>query len=152
MVILLPPLRERREDIVTLAEHFMNENKDFEGQDGQVRKLARESADVLTSYKWPGNIRELKNIIERAMILAGPDEIRPEHLQITGASESQAREAQAPGYSTDMSLEDIEKSHIKNVLEKTNGNITHASKVLGISRYTLREKLKKYGLREPEDA
>jgi DNA-binding protein Fis len=51
----------------------------------------------------------------------------------------------------DMSLEELEKAHIKNVLEKTGGNITHASKVLGISRYTLREKLKKYGLREPEN-
>jgi DNA-binding NtrC family response regulator len=115
-------------------------------------KLSKESSLSLTNYDWPGNIRELKNIIERAMILAGTDEIKPEHLQISAAPvQAPAKEACPPGYSMDMSLEDLEKAHIKNVLEKTGGNITHASKVLGISRYTLREKLKKYGLREAED-
>jgi DNA-binding NtrC family response regulator len=153
MVIGLPPLRERREDIVLLAEHFMRENIQLEGQEGQIRKLTPETAAVLSEYNWPGNIRELKNVIERAMILAGPEEIMPEHLNITGAPE-QAPAAQpgAPQYSMDMSLEELEKAHIKNVLEKTGGNITHASKVLGISRYTLREKLKKYGLREAENS
>ncbi|MCC6502545.1 MAG: sigma-54-dependent Fis family transcriptional regulator [Deltaproteobacteria bacterium] len=153
MAINLPPLRERREDIVALAEHFINENKDFEGEEGQVKKLCKESASALENYGWPGNIRELKNIIERAMILAGPDEIRSEHLQISAApSVAPSKEEGPPGYSMDMSLDDLEKAHIRNVLEKTGGNITHASKVLGISRYTLREKLKKYGLREAEDA
>ncbi|CAG1064496.1 Transcriptional regulatory protein ZraR [uncultured bacterium] len=153
MVIGLPPLRERKEDIVLLAEHFMDENAPLEGQEGQIRKLTPETAAVLSEYNWPGNIRELKNVIERAMILAGPDEIRPEHLHITGGQEpAPAARPGAPQYSMDMSLEELEKAHIKNVLEKTGGNITHASKVLGISRYTLREKLKKYGLREAENA
>ena len=153
MVISLPALRERREDIALLAGHFMNENKDFGGQEGQGRKLTHESAALLAGYNWPGNIRELKNVIERAMILAGPGDIRPEHLQLTAAvlEPAPAPRAFVPGYSMDMSLEELEKAHIKNVLEKTGGNITHASKVLGISRYTLREKLKKYGLREAEN-
>jgi len=151
MVINLPPLRERREDIAGLAEHFMNENAPAGGE-GLVRKLSAESAAVLTSYGWPGNIRELKNVIERAMILAGPDDVRPEHLQITPSGPAPAASVvAAPQYSMDMSLEELEKAHIKNVLEKTGGNITHASKVLGISRFTLREKLKKYGLRESEN-
>jgi len=153
MVISLPALRERREDIAPLAEHFMNENSQLEGKEGEVKKLTPESAAILAGYNWPGNIRELKNVIERAMILAGLGDIRPEHLQLTGAAApAPAPQAFAPGYSMDMSLEELEKAHIRNVLEKTNGNITHASKVLGISRYTLREKLKKYGLREAENA
>jgi DNA-binding NtrC family response regulator len=153
MVIGLPPLRERKEDIVLLAEHFMNENAPVEGQEGQIRKLTPETAAVLSAYNWPGNIRELKNVIERAMILAGPEEIRPEHLHITGVQQPEpAAQPGAPQYSMDMSLEELEKAHIRNVLEKTGGNITHASKVLGISRYTLREKLKKYGLREAENS
>lgn len=152
MVISLPALRERREDIAPLAEHFMNENRALEGGEGAGRRLTPESAAVLSGYSWPGNIRELKNVIERAMIMAGPGDIRPEHLQLTSAAEpAPAAQAFAPGYSMDMSLEELEKAHIKNVLEKTGGNITHASKVLGISRYTLREKLKKYGLREAEN-
>lgn len=152
MVISLPALRERREDIVPLAEHFMNENRALEGGEGAGRTLTPESAALLAGYNWPGNIRELKNVIERAMIMAGPGDIRPEHLQLTAAAaEAPSFPAAAPpGYSTDMSLEELEKAHIRNVLEKTGGNITHASKVLGISRYTLREKLKKYGLRETE--
>jgi transcriptional regulator with PAS, ATPase and Fis domain len=152
MVISLPALRERREDIAPLAEHFMNENRALEGGEGAQKKLTLESAAVLAGYNWPGNIRELKNVIERAMIMAGPGDIRPEHLQLCGAAAPvPAAQALAPGYSMDMSLEELEKAHIKNVLEKTGGNITHASKVLGISRYTLREKLKKYGLREAEN-
>ena len=152
MAISLPALRERREDIAPLAEHFMSENIQLEGQGGAVKKLTPESAAMLAGYNWPGNIRELKNVIERAMIMAGSGDIRPEHLQLSGAPEpAPALDAPVPGYSMDMSLEQLEKAHIKNVLDKTGGNITHASKVLGISRYTLREKLKKYGLRETEN-
>jgi len=152
MVINLPPLRERKEDVVALAEHFMKENADLDGTPGQARELGAQSRAALTGYGWPGNIRELKNIIERAMILAGGGEIMPEHLQIPVGEEARApeKEALSPGYAPDMSLEEIEKAHIRNVLEKTGGNITHASKVLGISRYTLREKLKKYGLRDSD--
>lgn len=145
MVISLPALRERREDILPLAEHFMSENRDADGAGG---RLSARSVRMLEGYRWPGNIRELKNVIERAMILAGPDEIGPEHLQLASPEPAPSPALDAPGYSAEMSLEELEKAHMKNVLEKTGGNITHASRILGISRYTLREKMKKYGLRD----
>lgn len=148
MVISLPPLRERKEDILTLADHFIKEN--IQTHSKAVKTLSPESRETLANYRWPGNIRELKNVIERAMILTASDEISPEDLQI---EDDRTRKVQqdapmpTPGYSNEMSLEELEAAHIKNVLEKTDGNITHASRVLGIARLTLREKIKKYGLR-----
>ncbi|HBG47101.1 MAG TPA: hypothetical protein DDW94_08955 [Deltaproteobacteria bacterium] len=151
MVIELPPLRERKEDILPIARYFMKENgSSLDG--GGPGLLAPGSIDILLDHDWPGNIRELKNIIERARILAGPDDIRPAHIHLDGASQTQRLHApgpvHAPEYPADISLEELEKAHIKRVLEKTEGNITHAARILGISRLTLREKAKKYALKE----
>ncbi|MBI5827917.1 MAG: sigma-54-dependent Fis family transcriptional regulator [Deltaproteobacteria bacterium] len=142
MVIDIPPLRERKEDILPLAESFIREDNEAFGKN--VKGLSPASIERLLGYSWPGNVRELKNVIERAMILTESEEIRPEHLSIEPSSKALATEAvRAHPYPEDMTLEEMEAAHIMKVLEKVKGNKTHASRVLGISRLTLREKLKK---------
>ena len=150
MVVELPALRDRKEDILPIARHFLRDGAEAMGSSGP-KSLDQGAIDALLNYDWPGNIRELKNVIERAVILAGQGaEGWAEHLQISTAPSVQSTERMVPiaGYSTEMSLEELERAHIRNVLEKTGGNITHASRILGVSRLTLREKAKKYGLKE----
>src|SRR3990172_6969924 len=150
MVVELPALRDRKEDILPIARHFLRDGAEAMGSSGP-KSLDQGAIDALLNYDWPGNIRELKNVIERAVILAGQGaEVWAEHLQISTAPSVQSTERMVPiaGYSTEMSLEELERAHIRNVLEKTGGNITHASRILGVSRLTLREKAKKYGLKE----
>ncbi len=143
MGVSLPPLRERKEDILPIARHFLGEN----GPGGRQKGFKGGAIELLLVYDWPGNVREVKNVIERALILAGPDDIGPEHLKISAPA---PHHTEAPplveGYSSNMTLEEIEKAHIRTVLKSAGWNITHASKTLGISRFTLREKAKKYGL------
>ena len=147
MVINIPSLRERKDDIMPLAEHFMEENE--KNLKKGVKGLSAEAKDILLKYPWPGNVRELKNVIERAMILANSDMIQPDNLPqelLEGAGSFYIQTKASPD---NMTLEEIERAHILNVFEKVKGNKTHASKILGISRLTLREKLRKYGI-EPQ--
>ena len=145
MVIDVPPLRERREDIIPIAEYFLRTN----GAGLRHRfRLSPECRRILLGYHWPGNVRELKNIIERAMILSDSGEILPEHLPselVDGSSSAMSTQTMSFG---SISLEELEKNHILNIMKQVRGNKTRASKILGISRLTLREKLKKYGLSE----
>jgi len=144
MVIEMPPLRERREDILPLGSLFIAENNGELGKN--VTGISEEAREYLLNYRWPGNVRELKNIIERAMILSNGNEILPDHLPI------ELRRSQKDGVGdraadvADLSLEAAEKKHIQNVLTMMDGNKSRASRMLGISRSTLREKLKKYSI------
>jgi len=145
MVIDLPPLRERMEDIIPLAEHFIHVHNKHLRKD--VSGLSEECNNKLLKYSWPGNVRELKNILERAVILASSGEILPEHLPHELLSQA-AKEDSSAGSSFDISstIEEVERCHILKVIEQTKGNKSLAAKHLGICRLTLREKLKKYGI------
>jgi len=139
MFITLPPLRERMEDVTTIAEHFLHVDNRALGKD--VKGFSQESRNILTKYRWPGNIRELRNVIERAVILAkSGGMVLPEHLSLEAP--------RMPGVSagTAQTLEDIEKEHILLIIQKLGGNKSRAAEYLGISRLTLREKLKRYGI------
>ncbi len=138
--IHIPPLRERREDIIPLAEHFLKVfsremHKPIEG-------FSREAKQLLLSYDWPGNVRELQNAVERAVVLTRYNFIMPEDLPIARTSDSDRVQS--------LRLEDVERAHIKKVLEMTEYNISRAAELLGIHRNTLREKMKRYGLVRPE--
>ena len=133
----LPPLRERREDILLLARHFLE--KFARENQKRLSGLSREVNDFLLKYQWPGNVRELENTIERAVILAKGRYINIDSL-LQRASTS--GESILPG----TSLKEVEKSHIMGVLNQTSGNYTEAAHVLGISRATLYHKVKAYGL------
>ena len=137
--IAIPPLRERREDILPLARHFLAEaNATFHKA---IKRLAPEAETLLLGYGWPGNIRELKNLIERLVILSSTDTIEPAHLplQFSGVTGVRLPEGAAAGAL--QTLEAVERAYIKKVLEHVGGNKSEAAKVLGITRQTLRKKL-----------
>jgi DNA-binding NtrC family response regulator len=145
MVIEMPPLKERAEDILLLANLFIEENNKELGKN--VTGISEAAREYLLNYQWPGNVRELKNIIERALILSNGNEILPDHLPIElRKSQMTSSGDQASDKTEDLALETIEKKHIKDVLMMMDGNKSRAARMLGISRSTLREKLKKYSI------
>ncbi|PYU24006.1 MAG: hypothetical protein DMG30_09755 [Acidobacteria bacterium] len=138
LAIHVPALRERRADILPLAEHMLARLATVHGRDGAVLNDAARQA--LENYNWPGNIRELKNAIERAIIFGKGTTLLPEDLP------ESIRTADAGAVAGMRSLEDIEREAIQKTLEGTHYKITRAAEILGISRKTLLDKRKKYGL------
>jgi transcriptional regulator with GAF, ATPase, and Fis domain len=144
----LPPLRERGDDILLLANHFVRELGPRIG--GGEPGLSREAQDLLRAYRWPGNIRELANAIERALILADGGLITAAHLGLGGAGEQQLEGAsgQAAGNGKDAapeSLATLEQRAILAALDYTRGNKTQAAALLGITRTQLHTRLKRFG-------
>ena len=142
--IEVPPLRERKEDIGVLARKFLRE---FEsGSNPPV--LSQAAQAILLNYPWPGNIRQLRNVMERAAILAVSNGIiLPIHLSRLIHSEEKKAERQLPdGGGEEMSLEEMERLHIHRVLCSHHGNVMTSARCLGISRATLYRKIKKYAL------
>jgi len=141
MPVKLPPLRERPDDVMPLAETFLNEfNQNF-GKG--VEAISPEAESMLAYYSWPGNIRELKNVIERAVLLCEGREVTPAHLP---DNLKQKNKQAAPPAGGQWSLEEMEKEHIRNALYHLNHNHSQVARVLGIHRSTLIKKIKKYGL------
>ncbi len=141
----LPPLRERREDIPVLAKHFLRK---FAAQNRKnLRGLHPAAIKSLTEYDWPGNIRELENTMERAVILCLGEQITPAELPAHFPA-AQAPEADGPqtGISQGMSLKDMERELIRATLKEAGGNKTQTAKSLGITRQTLLNKIKEYHL------
>jgi DNA-binding NtrC family response regulator len=147
--VSLPALRERKEDILPLAEHFVRlYNTKFKRD---IQGISHPAGALLLSHAWPGNVRELRNVVERAMVLEDADRIQTTSLQISanGAGIPEALHAtvgdtEAP-FQT--SLEEAEKNLLTRALEKSGGNQTRAAVLLGITRDTLRYKMKKFNLR-----
>jgi len=136
----LPPLRDRKEDIPLLIDHFLTKyNKRTKKQ---INKVNHDILKALMEYDWPGNIRELENTIERAVVLSKSDKIELDALVYHGISSGSS--LLSPINGTYRSLEEVEKEHIKTVLHARHGNKSQAAKVLGIDRKTLITKIKKY--------
>lgn len=130
--ITIPPLRERREEIIPLAEFFIESfSKEYKKR---IRKIHPMTKELLVSYNWPGNVRELKNLIERTMILDVGDEILPEHFSVEIGKERVISSIDIPDEG--ISLEKLEESLIRKAMEKTGRKICEAAKLLGISRQT----------------
>jgi len=145
MVVEMPPLRDRIEDILLLSNLFIEENNKEYGKN--IKGLTDEAKKLMVQYPWPGNVRELKNVIERAMILTDQDFITPKHLPFElRQNEGFDRRMTGSELEEMMSLENIEKTHLSKVLRKLEWNKSKASRVLGISRATLRSKIKRYNL------
>jgi len=134
--IELPPLRERGNDIILLAEFFLNRFTRKYNKGGL--KISRQSIDKLMGYSWPGNIRELQNTIEKAVILCESEVIRPEDLYLKPSVE--INDIQSV-----IQIDQMEELMFRQALEKTGGNFTAAARILGISRQTLYNRLKKTG-------
>lgn len=138
----LPPLRERKEDIPLLINHFLY--KYNRRSKKQIVSIKRDVLKALTQYNWPGNIRELENTIERAVVLSKGDKIELDALIYHGISSKPSILSPIDGrYRT---LEELENEYIKTVLDAHKGNRSQASRVLGIDRKTLLTKIKKYNL------
>src|SRR5687767_878178 len=136
--LTIPPLRERREDILPLARHFLAEsNSTFHKA---VKRLATETETLLLAYGWPGNVRELKNLIERLIILSTGDTIEADQLPMPFAGSTDGPLAEETS-NAPRTLEAIERAYILKVLHQVNGNKSEAAKILGITRQTLRKKL-----------
>jgi two-component system response regulator AtoC len=131
--INLPPLKDRREDILPLAEHFLK--KYTEENNKNPIQLSQEVIEFMLNYSWPGNVRELENMIEHGVILSKNNIITLAELP---------QDIIQPLFTEEKTIEAITRNHILNVLEDTKGNITKAAKILGIRRMTLYNKLKKY--------
>ena len=145
--IFLPPLRERKEDIVILANHFIESfNKEF---NKKIKGLSAAAEKMLTDYSWPGNIRELKNVVERAIILGGEDSLMLEHLPMEIAAQSAVP---ASGQTTvfklppeGVDIEEVEKELIRQSLEVSDGNQSKAAKMLNLGIDAFRYRMKKFG-------
>jgi len=137
--IEIPPLRERREDIPFLIQRFLDKYNKIFGKD--IKGISKEAKEVMLNYPFPGNVRELENIIERAVALAETKHIKLEDLP-SDICNYKIKAEQDPS----LSLEEQEKYLIKKALETTGYNKTKAAKLLGFSRITLWRKIRKYGL------
>ncbi len=141
-VIQLQPLRERPEDIPELVHYFIRKysrkmNKPDIGIDSSA-------LDMLLLYAWNGNVRELENSIESAMVVTNGKKLSKSDFKLKGFNEQ-------PSYNVDLSLAEVEEAHIINVLDRQNWNITSSAKLLGIDRVTIYKKLNKYGINRPEN-
>jgi two-component system, NtrC family, response regulator AlgB len=139
ITIVMPPLRERPEDLALLAERFLL--RYAANYRRPARGFTKAALDAIQSYPWPGNIRELQNVIERAVILCSSEQIDMDLLSISESAERRSR----PRIGDALSLEDLERSHIRGVMANAS-SLDHAAKTLGIDVSTLYRKRKQYGL------
>ncbi len=150
VAVEVPPLRHRKEDIPLLVDHFLRAFAEKNRK--TVRGITPRAMDLLLKYDWPGNVRELENVMERAVILLRGDYLTeaelPLHLQRPDPSESSAPGKELPPAEPDLppslTLAEMERRLIERVLEETGGNKSEAARRLGITRRTLKLKLKKY--------
>lgn len=136
IAIDVPPLRKRKEDIHLLAPHFLK--KYSQATNKRIDGIGGDAMDVLVQYDWPGNIRELANAVERAVVLSGGGMLGLKDFAFIKTADIRQSPAR--------SLEENEKTHIHKILKQTNWNITSAAEVLGIHRATLHKKIKRYRL------
>ncbi len=134
----MPPLRERKEDIPVLAEHFLK--KFTQEVNRGVERISRDAMDELMLYEWPGNVRELSNAVERAVVVCRTRTITPMDLPIGSSREEELKTRY-------FSLDDVEKDHIQKILTQTGWNISKSSTILGIDRSTLYNKINRYELK-----
>lgn len=137
--LVIPPLRERREDIPLLTDHFMHKYSRDNGKGSKV--VSKNALSLLMEYPWPGNVRELENIIERAVILSRDNTLSPKDISLPFPLSVKAEVGEN---GKQCSMKDMEKALILKTLTEYNNNRTHTAKTLGISIRTLRNKLKEY--------
>jgi DNA-binding NtrC family response regulator len=145
VLMSLPPLRERKEDIPILIDHFLKRYAEENGK--EIAGLSSEAQDVLLKYDYPGNVRELENIIERAVVIAREDVISVEDLPFSESMEETTESRKAEEGLLRGSIEELEKKLIVEAMENAGDHQIRAAEFLGISERMLRYKLKKYGLK-----
>src|SRR5450759_877797 len=145
MQITMPPLREHPSDVPLLVSYYIEVfNREFRKQ---VRGVTPDAMDVLKAYRWPGNIRELRNAIERAMLLTDGDWLTPEMLPVATSRSSTAQTMELP--EDGVNLEILERELVVQALRRTGGNQTKAAALLGLNRDQIRYRIEKFGLDKP---
>ena len=148
MQITMPPLREHPSDVPLLVSYYIEVfNREFRKQ---VRGVTPDAMDVLKAYRWPGNIRELRNAIERAMLLTDGDWLTPEMLPVATSRSSTAQTMELP--EDGVNLEILERELVVQALRRTGGNQTKAATLLGLNRDQIRYRIEKFGLDKPATA
>jgi DNA-binding NtrC family response regulator len=151
--VFIPPLRERPEDTPALIEHFCRRF----APKGTKRSLAPDAYDLLLRYPWPGNIRELENAIEHAIVMGEGERVEVDDLPLSlrqwaqGGKASAASAPRAAAQAAAGTLEAMEVKALQEALAKTGGNQTRAARLLGITRRTLGYRMKKYGIATGRD-
>ena len=145
MPIVLPPLRERTGDIPLLARYYIDTfNREFRKK---IKGVTAEAIALLEKYHWPGNVREMRNVVERAMLLARGDKLEAADFNLIGGTSAPALfELPAQG----VNLEEVEKQLLLQALSRADGNQTHAGQLLGLNRDQVRYRIEKFGLQKPE--
>ena len=146
MHLQVPPLRERREDIPLLTDHFLEHFRASLSR--PVRTISDEDLERLTRYSWPGNVRELENVIERAVILADTDRITTHELPTNVTTPGAGEVPGSPSFSLKRARREVEADVIRRALKATDGNRTHAARLLEISHRALLYKIKEFKLRD----
>ena len=144
--IVVPPLRDRKDDIPILIDDFLKQNA--RGDPDKLKGISSEAIEAIYEYSWPGNVRELKNAIERATVLATSPIIQVQDLPIAARGEGHRKKF--GGVASTASLEEVEKEYITTVLEETGWNYSRTARELGIARNTLMKKVREYGLKKPQ--
>ena len=141
LTLQLPPLRERQGDVLVLARHFMH---DIARRYGLSEVALEPSAEhALLAYGWPGNVRELRHVMERALLLAGGGRIGADALLLPGGSA--VPPASGPALA-DLTLEAAEKALLEQALQRAGNNVSEAARLLGITRMTMRYRMRQHGL------
>lgn len=140
IMVDIPPLRKRKEDIPLLIEHFLH--KYSQETNKQVDHITRDAVNLLKNYDWPGNVRELENAVERSVVLSKSRTLKVEDFSFIRPND--------PKFSKTLSLREMEKAYIQQILEENNWNVTQSAKVLKINRVTLHKMVKRYQLERPE--
>ena len=135
-MIDIPPLKKRKEDIPLLIQHFLE--KYGHETTKQVDRVTRDAMELLKRYDWPGNVRELENAVERAVVLS--------QSRTLGIKDFVFLRSSPVPLSRPLSLQEVEKQHIQQILEEYDWNVTQASKALEINRVTLHKKIKRFNL------
>ena len=136
ILINLPPLRARTEDILPLAEIFLKHYSEKYGRN--IEGITSDASEQMITYQWNGNIRELQNTMEKAVILCDERMIQPQHLQLQSYTSTISQPI--------TTLEDLERKTIADAIYAYNGNLSVVAQKLGITRQTLYNKIKRYGL------
>ena len=137
--VILPPLRERRDDIPVLAEYFLNKYKSE--IDIPLKSISKEAMNVLVQYDWRGNVREMKNLMHRCTVMIDSEVLLPEHFEHMLSVNKPSKNG---GLSVGQTIEDVERELIYKTLENTGGNKTRAAEILDVTPRTLRNKLSRY--------
>ncbi len=141
--IHLPPLRDRREDIPVLSLHFLKKYAAIYDKD--IKGISAEVMDAFEAYSWPGNIRELQNLIERAVILCDSEKLTLNDIPREYITMEPDMASNIATYKE--AKEEFEKKYLQGLLQKTSGNVTRAARIAGINRRTLHRLIKRYNLR-----